>query len=134
MATFAGAIHWYYSEHGALPESVMAVEKTGIYGTGAYRLPSSVFESWNSHSGRYVSYLPVQDWDGATPFVVAVQPRTGRKIRGFVVLGETSARPATEQQLREVLLRDNAARAKAGESLMWAVDSPLTFLPHSCPR
>ncbi|GAI56604.1 unnamed protein product, partial [marine sediment metagenome] len=109
MPTLAAAIYFYYEDEKAFPDSIDAIEATGRYGGGAYRLPANGWEGWNEHSGPALLYLPVRDWDGDTPYVIAVQPPLKRRsgVRCYLVSGDTASRQTTEEGLAEVLARDD---------------------------
>lgn len=118
MPCLAGAIHLYYQNERALPHTLDGMT---LYGRGAYRLPANGWEGWNQHSGPKVLYLPVRDWDGNTPYVIAVQPPLGRcgSLRHYLVLGDTAPRQAMEGELGEVLSRDDELRARNHQPGRW---------------
>ena len=121
MLTLTQAFRAYYEEHQALPADLRTIEATGLFGGGAYRLPRSGWEGWNEHSGPEVIYLSVDNWDGKTPYVIAVQPRilSNRGARHFLVIGDTAVHATTEAKLRDVLSADDKLRAQTGQSRRW---------------
>jgi len=123
MPALAGAIRSYTERYGSLPEKITTIEATGLYGRGAYRLPKNGWEGWNEHTGPYVHYLPVREWNKGDRYIIAVQPKvpgvTGR-ARCYVVLGETAVYQVGEQELERLLAADDEARGKAGQPGRWA--------------
>jgi hypothetical protein len=122
MPSLAAAVHVYYEREQALPDSMDAIRAFGLYGVGAYRLPANGWEGWNEHSGPEVLYLPIGNWDGNTPYVIAVQPPLKRRrsnTRLYLVLGEMGPRQTTEEGLTEVLSRDDDIRARNGQPGRW---------------
>jgi hypothetical protein len=121
MPRLAGAVHWYYQDYGELPPSVQALRDYGAYGQGATRLPGGWWEGSNHHTGPDVLYLPVKDWDGKTPYVLAVRPPLGLSSRAYYVLdGSCSAHYASEEELAEILKRDDELRAATSQPGRWA--------------
>ncbi len=119
MPALAAAVYSYHQQYGVLPLNVRAVRDSGPYGLGATRLPGGWWEGWNEHSGPDVLYLPVEDWDGKTEYVIAVQPPLGKPGRAYAIAGDTSVRHAAEAELAGILARDDELRATTSQPARW---------------
>ncbi len=122
MILMGPAVGAYHRQYGVLPPSIRALQDSKIYGLGATRLPGHWWEGWNEHTGPEVFYLPVEHWDGKTEYVIAVQPPTSRKERGYLVTCEYPAKllRASETGLEEILARDDELRASTGQPARWS--------------
>jgi hypothetical protein len=117
----AGALYWYHAEHRELPEKLETVEATGLYGRTPYRLPRGRWEAlMGDYTGPRPVYLPVRDWDGNTPFIIALGAFIGRSGgRGYVKIGDTRGYFATREELELLLAEDDRAREAKGQPGRW---------------
>jgi hypothetical protein len=125
MPCLAGATYFYHREHRDLPDTLAAMEATGLYAPTAYRLPGSEWELMFSknRTGASPFYAPVHGWDGSTRFIIAVGPKIDRsrgRGRQYVLLGDTKAYFAPEEELARLLAEDDARRATAGQVARWS--------------
>jgi hypothetical protein len=125
MPALAAAVHVYYNTYHDLPSTLATMEATGLYAPTAYRPPASEWELMFSEnrSGPRPFYAPIHGWDGSTTFIVAVggkMDRLGWQGRRYVILGDTAAHSASEQELARLLAEDDARRAKAGQAVRWS--------------
>jgi hypothetical protein len=126
------AIHRYYDRHGRLADSLDELKDSGFGWPVAY-----VLESGSGYIAPH--YLPVTDWDGETPFIVAVTGTSEEypDRRGYVVLGDWGqAHYATVRDLRWMLKADDVVREHGGEPRRWKdVDweGPATPMPELPP-
>jgi len=112
----SAAIHRYHEARGRLPESLDEMRETGFY--------DPVFYIYPGREGVSPLYLPIHEWDGTTPVVVAVTakcPRVPGARRAFVILGDWGgAHYATDDDLRWILAADDRIREALGEKQRWA--------------
>ncbi len=123
MPTLAGAICFYYDEYGVLPRKIETIEALGGYPEVAYRLPKNVWEVGKKHTGRAPYYLPVDKWDGKTPYIIAIQgePFKKHKERRYIIMLSTTTRfAANDEELAGLLEKDDQLREKMGQSGRWA--------------
>jgi len=125
MAALAKALFFYHHRYGDLPDNLATVEASGLLGDPAYRLPANGWEILLSRkcTGLPPHFVPVDEWDGNTEFVVAVRavPRRLRNAdRVYVLAGNTTVRWATEEELGKVLAEDDRHREQAGQKARWA--------------
>ena len=111
----SAAIYKYHETQGRLPESLDELRETGLYGPIAYEHPG--------REGVSPLYLPIHEWDGTTPVVVAVtakcSPVSGARRRAFVILGDWLVHYATDDDLRWILAADDRIREALGEQRRW---------------
>ena len=124
IPSLAAAIAVYHNDHGALPPRLETLEESGLFGVAPYRLPANGWEVlWETgtRSGPRPHYLPV-DSSCREAVVVAVERRTPRtgKTRGYVILGDTRAHFATDEELERILSEDDKVRQDEGISGRWS--------------
>lgn len=114
-SVLSAEIHRYYKEHGNLPETLEEISRQGIYAQ-AYRFPED-------GDGLPPLYLPVSNWDGRTPVIVAITAKSQRYPmgdRGYVILGDwATAHFASEEDLQWILRADSVVRDKLGDQRNW---------------
>jgi len=121
LASLPAAISTYCQQYGALPASLEAAQRTGLYDDYPYRTPVNGWED-QPYSGPPPLYLPVTVPDAGGGFVIAVEAKTARtpKNRGYVLLGDTAIRFAGPAELAMLLAADDARRAEVGEPRRWS--------------
>ncbi len=104
----AAAIDAYHSLNQSLPHSLEKLQATGLYGQDPYLEPLP----W---------YRPVQDWDGKTAFILAVEARTKHTAdeRAYIVAGRRDARWADDKTLAELLAKDDVLRRSHNQLHLW---------------
>jgi len=116
----SAAIYTHYERCGRLSETLEEIRQTGVYGSQAYRFP-------DNDNGVPPFYLPVTNWDGKAPVVVAVTGRSkdyprdySERMRGYVILGDLgSAHFASEHDLVWILKADDIVREALGDRRHW---------------
>jgi len=104
----AAAIDTYHYLNHSLPQSLEELQAAGLYGRDAYLEP----HPW---------YRPVQDWDGRTAFILAVEARTKhtRDERTYIVTGRRDAQWADDKTLAELLAKDDVLRRSHNQLHLW---------------
>ena len=120
MPVLARAIYMYHDKHGELPMTLGPIAES-VGGRGACRLPANIWEDWDEHSGPEILYLPIQNWDGQTEYVIAGDPWIfGPEERAYIVSVHTTIRRASDAELAEILVRDDELRAKNNQPGRWS--------------
>ena len=122
MPSLAAALSLYYDKYGALPDKLETIESEGMYPEVAYRLPCNIWEMGKKHTGPAPYYLPVQNWDKKTPYIIAVEGKLakGSKGRRYVIMLETQIwSTSDDRELAELLRIDDQLRDKTGQVGHW---------------
>lgn len=115
-SVLSAQIHYYYQDHGDLPETLEELRRARPGAPQAYTYMSE-------HGRAEPRYLPVDNWDEKTPVVVAVLGPTKGQLedqRAYVVLGHwAGAHYASHDDLQWILKMDNAVRLSLGDEHVW---------------